>query len=199
MIGNALGLIIKPKSQWQAIAKQEQFSLVSAVLYVAILALIPVVAWHYGVTVIGWSVGDGERIRMTRDSATVIIALFYFTMIVAVCAIGYMIHWMSTTYGTDSSTAKGIAVAGYSATPLFIAGAIGFFPVFWLALLIGVSAVSYAVYLLYVGIPIVMKIPEERGFLFSSAVIAICLVFLMMIMGGSVILWDLGAAPSFTD
>lgn len=199
MIGNALGLLIHPRSQWQAISSRGSFALVSAVIYTAVLAVIPAVAWFYGVTEIGWTVGDGERIRMTRDSASAIIGLFYLTMIVAVCAIGYMIHWMSKTYGTDSSTAKGIAVAGFSATPLFIAGAIGFMPVFWIALLIGVSAVSYAVYLLYVGIPIVMKIPEERGFLFSSAVIAICLVFLIVIMTGSVILWDMGFAPAFTD
>lgn len=199
MIGNALGLLIRPKNQWQAISSRGDFALLSAVLYTALLAVIPAIAWFYGVTEIGWTVGDGERIRMTKDSASAIIGLFYLTMIVAVCAIGYMIHWMSKTYGTDSSTAKGIAVAGFSATPLFIAGAIGFIPVFWVALLIGVSAVSYAVYLLYVGIPIVMRIPEERGFLFSSAVIAICLVFLIVIMTGSVILWDMGFAPTFTD
>lgn len=199
MIANALGLLIQPKSQWQAIAQKSSFALVSSVLYPMILAVIPAVAWLYGVTEIGWAVGDGDRIRMTWDSAMVIIILFYLAMVVAVCAIGFMIHWMSKTYGTDSSTAKGIAIAGFSATPLFIAGAIGFIPVFWVSLLIGVAAVSYAVYLLYLGIPIVMKIPEERGFLFSSAVIAICLVFLIIIMTGSVILWDMGAAPRFTD
>ncbi len=199
MIANALGLLVHPKSQWQVISEKKEFSLIYAIFYTAVLAVIPAIAWFYGVTEIGWTVGDGDRIIMTKDSALTIILLFYLTMVVAVCAIGYMIHWMSKTYGTDSSTAKGIAIAGFSATPLFIAGAVGFMPVFWLALLIGISAVSYAVYLLYLGIPIVMKIPEERGFLFSSAVIAICLVFLTVIMTGTVILWDMGAAPSFTD
>lgn len=199
MLGNAIGLLFRPKTQWQSIANRGNIALASAVLYTMILAVIPAVAWLYGVTQIGWTVGDGERIRMTSDSATTIIVLFYITMVVSVVLIGYMIHWMSRTYGSDSTMAKGVAIAGFSATPLFIAGAIGFMPVFWLALLIGVSAVSYSVYLLYVGIPIVMKIPEERGFLFSSAVIAICLVILIGIMTGTVILWDMGVAPSFTD
>lgn len=199
MIANMLGLLFRPKTQWQRIAEKDQFSFFSAFLYTAILAAIPAYAWFYGTTKIGWSVGDGDTIRMTADSAAVIVGLFYFTMVASVCVIGYMIHWMSHTYGTDSSTVKGIAVAGFSATPLFIAGAIGFVPVFWVALLIGVSAVSYAVYLLYLGIPVVMGIPQERGFLFSSAVIAFCLVILMAIMGGTVIMWDMGAAPGFTD
>ena len=69
----------------------------------------------------------------------------------------------------------------------------------WIDMLIGVVAVSWAVYLLYLGIPIVMGIPEERGFLFSSAVLAISMVILICLMVGSVILWDFGAAPAFTD
>jgi len=199
MIGNMIGLLIRPKTQWQRIAEKDNYALFSAVIYTVIFACLPAVAWFYGTTKIGWTVGDGDTIRMTAESAATIIALFYVTMVASVCVIGYMIHWMSQTYGADSSVAKGITIAGMSATPLFIAGAIGFAPVFWIALLIGVSAVCYAVYLLYLGIPIVMNIPEERGFLFSSAVIAFCLVILMIIMGGTVILWDMGAAPSFTD
>lgn len=199
MIGNIFGLLLQPKKQWAKIAEKDNFSLFSAVFYVVILALLPTAAWYYGTTQIGWVVGDGETIKMTADSAAVIVTLFYCTMIASVGAIGFMIHWMSQTYGADSSVAKGVAIAGFSATPLFISGAVGFIPIFWLALLIGVSAVCYAVYLLYLGIPTVMGIPEERGFLFSSAVVAFCLVILMVIMGGTVILWDMGAAPSFVD
>ena len=106
---------------------------------------------------------------------------------------------LSDTYGADSSLTKGIVIAGLTATPLFIAGAVGFYPLLWLDMLVGVAAVSWAVYLMYLGIPIVMNIPEERGFLFSSAVLAIAMVILICLMVGSVILWDFGAAPAFTD
>ncbi|MGI9295433.1 MAG: Yip1 family protein [Pseudomonadales bacterium] len=199
MIGHIFGLLFSPKRQWQAIAEQETFSLAKAVLYAMLLAVIPAVAWYYGVTDIGWSVGDGDTVRMTSESALAIIVLFYLTMILSVIGIGFMIHWMATTYGAESSTAKGIAITGFAATPLFVAGAVGFLPVFWLALSIAIAAVCYAVYLLYLGIPAVMHIPEERGFLFASAVLAVCMVVLMMIMGGTVILWDMGAAPEFID
>jgi Yip1 domain len=199
MIGNIVGLLFRPKTQWQKIADKGSFSLFPAFMYTAILALLPAVAWFYGTTIIGWSVADGDIIRLTSDSATILIALFYLTMVGSICAIGFMIHWMSETYGSDSSVAKGIAIAGFSATPLFIAGAIGFMPLFWLALVLSLVAVCYTVYLLYLGIPAVMDIPEERGFLFASAVVAFCMVLLIVIMGGSVILWDMGAAPSFTD
>jgi len=199
MISNIIGLLIWPKSQWQSIAEKGQFGLGGAMFYILLLASIPALAWYYGATQVGWTVGDGDVIKLTQQSGQILISLFYLTMVVSLCAIGYSIHWMASTYGADSSTSKGIAIAGFTATPLFIAGVVGFIPIFWLALLIAIAAVSYAVYLLYLGIPIVMKIPEERGFLFASAVVAVCMVILMVIMGGSVILWDFGAAPAFTD
>jgi len=62
-----------------------------------------------------------------------------------------------------------------------------------------VVAVGWSLYLLYVGIPAVMKVPQERGFLFASAVVAVCLVILIAIMGASVILWDMGFAPEYTN
>jgi hypothetical protein len=199
MFNHAIGLLVQPSTQWRKVAELPQATLTTMILYPCIMALLPAVAWYYGTTRVGWSVGDGDSIKLTTDSALAIIILFYFAMISAVAIIGYFIHWMSDTYGADSSFAKGIVIAGFTATPLFLAGSSGFYPVLWLDMLVGVTSVCWSVYLLYLGIPIVMKIPEERGFLFSSAVIAICLVMLICIMVGSVILWDFGAAPAFTD
>ena len=199
MFNHAIGILVRPSTQWRTVAKLPEPSLNTLILYPCIMAVLPAVAWFYGTTVVGWSVGDGDAIKLTADSARAIVILFYLAMIVAVAGIGYFIHWMADTYGANSTIAKGIAIAGLSATPLFLAGATGFYPLLWMDLLLGVVAVSWSVYLLYLGIPIVMDIPEERGFLFSSAVIAICLVMTTCIMVGSVILWDFGAAPAFTD
>ena len=200
MIQHTIGLLTRPSAQWRAIAQLPEKSLNTLVLYPCILAILPAVAWYYGTSRIGWTVGDSEdAIKLTTASARQISILFYLAMVACVAVIGYFIHWMSETYGAASTLARGIVIAGLTATPLFIAGLTGFYPLLWLDLLLGVAAISWSVYLLYLGIPIVMGIPEERGFLFSSAVIAIALVILICLMVGSVILWDFGAAPAFTD
>ncbi|MBA6412558.1 YIP1 family protein [Parahaliea sp. F7430] len=200
MIQHTFGLLVKPSAQWRTIAKLPTPSFNTLILYPCLMALLPAIAWYYGTSRIGWSVGDGgQAIKLTMESARQISILFYLGMVACVLAIGYFVHWMSRTYGADSSFAKGIVVAGLTATPLFIAGLVGFYPVLWVDLLIGVVAISWSIYLLYLGIPIVMGIPEERGFLFSSAVVAIGLVILIGLMVTSVILWDMGAAPAFTD
>jgi hypothetical protein len=43
----------------------------------------------------------------------------------------------------------------------------------WLNFVLGLPALAYMVYLLYTGVPVMMEIFEERGFLFSSAVLAV--------------------------
>ncbi len=200
MIQHTFGLLVKPSAQWRTIAELPEKSLNTLVLYPCIMAILPAVAWYYGTSQVGWTVGDhGDTVRLTTASARQICILFYLAMVTSVAIIGYFIHWMSATYGADSSITKGIVIAGLTATPLFITGLVGFHPVLWLDLLIGVAAISWSVYLLYLGIPIVMDIPEERGFLFSSAVLAIALVILIALMVSSVILWEYGAAPAFTD
>lgn len=195
---NSLQLLVQPRRGWENLAEHMPATLPSALLYSMVFAALPAAAWYFGTTTIGWKVGSDDAVRLTAESAQRIVIAFYLVMIAAVVAIGYTVHWMAQTYGAQSSVARGIALAGFTATPLFIAGAVGFHPHLVLALALGVIAVGYAVYLLYTGIPIVMRIPQERGFLFASAVIAVALVILIAIMGASVILWDLGLAPVFT-
>lgn len=199
MIANVMGLIFQPVKQWKAISELPENKVKLSFIYTLVMALLPAVAWYRGTTVVGWRIGSGDVTRLTPESALTIVILFYIAMVASIVAIGYMIHWMAATYGAQSTVAKGIMIAGFTATPLFLAGAVGFYPIFWVDLCLGLIAVSYALYLLYKGIPIVFHIPEERGFLFASAVLAVCLVILMTIMGGSVILWDMGATPVFTD
>jgi hypothetical protein len=111
---------------------------------------------------------------------------------------GAMIHWMSKTYGAEKPLAQCIALAAYTATPMFLVGLMMLYPALWLNLLMGLPALAYSVYLLYTGVPIMMEIPEERGFLFSSAVLAVGLVMLVGILAASVILWSFGIGPVYT-
>lgn len=200
MLNNPLSFLISPKKQWQAVAQASLGTLRTSALYTFVLAALPCFAWYYGTTVTGWRLpGGSELVHLTPDSALKIIIAFYCAIILALWGIGYAIHWMAGTYGSITTFTKGYAVAAYGATPLFIAGLIGFYPLLWLDLGVGMLAVGWAVYLLYSGLPVVMNIPAERGFLYASAVVGVCMVSLMAMMGATVVLWDLGLMPEFMD
>ena len=200
MIQHGLALLVQPHAAWRRVAQLQGSSFNSLALFPVVMAILPAVAWYYGTSRVGWTVGSsGDAIRLTESSATEIAFLFYLVMIGSVAIIGYFIHWMSSTYGANSTLTRGIVIAGLTCSPLFVAGLVGFHPLLWLDLLIGVVALSWSTYLLYLGIPIVMNIPEERGFLFSSAIIAIALVIFVGILVVTILAWEYGFAPEFTD
>ena len=105
---------------------------------------------------------------------------------------------MSRTYGASQPLGQCYALATYTATPLFLVGALHLQPILWLNLLVGLPVLGYTVFIFYTGVPAMMAIPPERGFLFSSAVMAFGLVALVALLAISVLLWSSGFAPSFT-
>jgi hypothetical protein len=71
------------------------------------------------------------------------------------------------------------------------------YPVLWFVMAVGLVGLSYSVYLLYSGVPIMMHIPEEKGFIYSSSVVTCGLVLLVILMATSVILWSTGMGPVY--
>ncbi len=199
MISTALGFVFKPTQQWQKIASTPEDKLRIYILYPIVLGLIPAIAWYYGTTNTGWTIGDDDTTYLTANSALKIAVLFYLAQLFSIWVIGLFIHWMADTYAAESTPLKGIVVAGFTTTPFMLAGVVGFIPVVWFDIIVALAAIAQSVYLLYIGIPIAMRIPEEQGFLYASAMVAVGMVILICLMCAIVILWDMGFAPSFTD
>lgn len=198
-LSHVWGLMTAPEREWKSI-KQERCTIGRCYCsHVLLLALIPAVAGYIGTTLVGWQVTSREVHRLTPDSALTIAILFYLTMLVAVFTIGKLIHWMGQTYGAKQPLAQCIALAAYTATPLFLIGVMLLYPLLWLNLLLGLPALAYSVYLLYSGVPVMMGITKERGFLFASAVLAVGLVILVGVLAASVILWGVGLGPALAS
>ncbi|MGA8260608.1 MAG: Yip1 family protein [Arenicellales bacterium] len=192
-------ILTEPRAAWGRI-RDEDSSIAELYLRVIVpLAIISPVAGLIGTTRFGWQIGAGEPIRLTTGSAMQISIVYFGAILVTVFIIGTLISWMSDTYGSRQSLARSVAIAAYAAVPLFLVGFVQIYPVLWINFLIGLPALAYAVYLLYLGVPIVMNISPERGFLFSSAVLAVCLVALVGLLASTVVLWSYGLGPSFTD
>lgn len=199
LIKHLLGLLLSPKQEWRAIAANEKSILACYLELILILALIPPFAGFYGTTQIGWQLGWGEPIRLTMDSALTIAVLYYLAILAAVLIVAQGIHWMAQTYGASPTLAQCVKLAAFTASPLLLMGVMQFYPVLWVNFLFGLAALAYTVYLLYTGVPIMMNISEERGFLFSTAVLTFGLVAFVAMLAITVILWGLGLSPEYTS
>ena len=105
---------------------------------------------------------------------------------------------MSQTYGDKATLSQGITLISYTATPFFIAGLLGLYPILWLDITLGIAVACYCIYLLYNGVAPVMHVVQERGFLYASAVFAIALVSFVGLLTVTVLLWDFGPSPEYT-
>lgn len=196
---HVIGLLFSPHSEWEKISNENRAGSICFFRCVLIMAALPAIAWYFGLTTVGWEFG-GRVIRMTHASAGQIMILFYIAMLAGVAFLGYMVHWMSATYEvSESSIGKGISIVGYTFIPMFVFGVAGFYPILWLDMLLFCLAAGYTVYLLYLGVPAVMRIPQEKGFLYASAMTAVGLVMCAALLGATVVLWELGAMPVFLD
>lgn len=198
ILNHVWGLFAHPEEEWKKVRKERSSIAKSFLSHVLLLAAIPAVAGYFGTTKVGWRIAGSEVTRLTHESALTIAIISYVTMLVAVLSIGTLIHWMGQTYGSKQPLSQCIALSTHTATPLFVIGIMMLYPIWWLNFIIGLPALAYTVYLLYTGLPIMMGISKERGFLFSSAVLAVGLVMLVGLLAATVILWSVGAGPALT-
>ena len=197
MILNHLwGLYAHPKEEWHNIDERHE-SYFYSLSHIAIISLIPALACYYASAYLGWSIGVGELIKLTKQSAMVMSVGMYFGLMVGVVALAVLIHELAKTFDANPTYTQSLELAAYTATPLFMVGFAALYPALWFVMLVGFAGLSYSVYLLYSGVPILMHIPEDKGFIYSSSVVTCGLVLLVILMAASVIAWSNGLGPVY--
>lgn len=198
-LAHTFGLLTNPDQQWEAIRKDSESVTRLYTGHVLLLALIPALAGFIGTSQIGWQIGDGQVTRLSVNSALSLSVLFYAAMLAGIFILGKFIDFFAATYEVADRTPRGVTMAAYTATPIFLIGVIAVYPNIWVNMVAGLVAIAYAVYLLYEGLPILMKIPEDRGFMFASAVLTVGLVMFVALLAISVVIWSLGVGPIYVS
>ncbi len=201
LLNHAFGLFKNPDSEWLAIRKEKAPPRRLYVAYVFVLAAIAPICAYISTAHFGWTVGNERLIKFTEISAMQLSILTYLAMLVGVFALGYAINWMARTYGANQETApsRGIALASYSCTPLFLAGFALLYPSPWFNVIIFMIAACYGAWLMFNGLPVVMGIPKDQALMYSGALLTVALVILVSTRVGSVILWNYGFGPVYIN
>lgn len=169
-------------------ADREPAKITDIMLHVAFLALIPTVCGYIATVHIGWDIGVGTPFTLPQDQAVIVALAAYLTFNIGVYALGYAICWLAKTFDVKPDPMHCTELAVFTSLPLFALGFVALYPVLYIDVTIGFLAIAAAVYLLYIGVPIFMHIPEEEGFVYSTWVVSIGLVMLIVFLGASVFL-----------
>jgi len=198
ILNHIWGLYAHPKEEWQTIEKRHE-SLMYSIVHILTVALIPAICSYYAAAHIGWTIGAGDVIKLSESSAMAMSIAMYAGLSVGVFALAYLIKWMAKTFDATPDFSQSLELAAYTATPLLMVGITTLYPVLWFVTLSGLAALAYSVYLLYSGIPIMMNIPEEKGFIYSSSIVTCGLVLLVALMAISAILFGMGIGSEYTS
>ncbi|QYK02613.1 Yip1 family protein [Shewanella psychrotolerans] len=196
ILNHLMGLYTHPKEEWHTIEKNHE-AVKSSLSHVLLIALIPSICTYFASTAIGWNLGVSDPLFLTSNSALVMSISMYFGLIAGVFALAYLAFWMAKTFDAEPSYTQALELAAYTATPLFMVGLAALYPSIWFMMVVGLAGLSYSIYLLYTGVPIIMNIPEEKGFIYASSVVTAGLVLLVALMASSIILWSMGLGPMY--
>ncbi|TVZ40641.1 uncharacterized protein DUF1282 [Alteromonadaceae bacterium 2753L.S.0a.02] len=203
LLQHTIGIMTNPSAEWVSVRDDKSSFKQVFLSHVPFLALIPALASFYGVTQVGWSVGDADPIKLSVNSALSLCALTYVALLAGVFVLGEFINWMSRTYGVQETEERrhhaGTALAVCVTTPLFLSGIFLVVPSIWLNALAMAAAGAYAVYLIFEGLPIIMNINRERAFMYASSVVTVGLVLMVTAMIATVLMWGMGIGPVYID
>lgn len=104
--------------------------------------------------------------------------LAFALALVAVFVLSKVISLLAPGFGGQKNDVQALKVAAYASTPAWLAG---IFNIHGRFLIVAIIISLYSLYLLYVGLPVLMKVPGDRAMGYTAVVIiASIVIFLVM-------------------
>lgn len=161
ILSRAWGLLREPKKEWEQI-KAEQTTIPHILIgYVAPLAAIPPVCDLIGSALFNrlLTVEPGEAVIRAVVTWLVTIGLVFF--------LGVLVNVLADNFDGDKDELAAQKIAAYSLTPSFLSGVFSLWPPLWWVSLFALAAM---VYIMFRGLPILMKAPPDRALAYAGTV-----------------------------
>ena len=184
------GILLQPGSTWKAI--DGEFTKPAALYrgWVLPLALIGPICGAFGTLVFGLSFGVIGSYRVPVQSIATLAVVDYVLSVVGVFALSMIVNALAPTFGGQKNDVQALKLAAYGSTPWFVAGVFQLLP--QLAL-VRILVSLYTVYLVFSGIPIVMKPAKDQAMGYAIvAVLGAVVVALIVLAVHTAFLPDYG-------
>lgn len=172
LIERAKAILLKPAETWPVI---EAESATVASIYkdwLLVMAAIPAVCTFIGLSVIGAGMfGYGFRIPIMVGLTTMVVR--YVMSLVVAFVIALIVDALAPTFGGTKNQLAALKVVAYGGTASYVAGLLNLLPSLSL---LGVIAACYSIYLVYLGLPVLMKCPRDKAAGYTAVVVVIAIV-----------------------
>lgn len=171
-VERAKNIILSPATEWPTIAAEE--SSVQAIYtgYLVVLAAIPAVAGFIGMTLIGFgAMGMGRHMSLGGGLLAMVVG--YLISLLLVYLVAWVVDALAPSFRAQKNFLNAFKLVAYSATPGMVAGVLQILP---MLAPITLLASLYGIYELYLGLPVLMKVPQERAILYAAAIVVATLI-----------------------
>jgi len=159
------------------------------------LGLLPPLSAVIGTMAFGWRLGV-EPLFLPAGTVVAIGAAYFVLLLFGFVSTAVVARWMASTYGADTSWSRSFALVTLVGAPLAVGSIVHLYPNAFLNVLVLVPTLIFSMYLLYRGLPAVMKTDSGRGMLMASSLIAYLLVSWVTLLGITAVLWSWGIGPN---
>jgi hypothetical protein len=156
LIARVKNILLAPGAEWPVIAAESSSAGSIYMGYVAPLVAIGVIAAFIGQSAIGLPIVG--RVGVVAGLIHAIIS-FVFSLL-GVFVIAWIVDILAPTFGGQRDSLAALKATAYSFTPGWVAGVLNIVPMLGLLVIVGAL---YGLYLLYLGLPVVMRCPREKA------------------------------------
>lgn len=166
-------ILLTPRDEWPRIATEAATVQGLYSGYIAWLAAIPALCGLFA-----WN-----------SASLNALAIAYLASLVGAYIMAIIIDALASSFGGQRDATQAMKLVAYSATASWVAGVGELIPlVGWI---VGLAGAAYSVYLLYLGLPVLMRCPPQRAVLYTVVIVVLTLVVfgvLGALLGGGAVL-----------
>ena len=170
-------ILLSPRTEWEVIDAESTTPAQLYTGYIVPLAAIGPIAQLIGYSVFGISVPFMGTYRVPLGSAITSAIVTYVLSLVGTYILALIIDALAPTFNGQRSQIQALKVAAYSSTASWVAGIFALIPGLRFLAILGI----YSLYLLYLGLPVLMKSPKEKATGYTLVVILAAIVLFMLI------------------
>ncbi len=191
LVERAKNILLKPVETWNVIAEEPATTRSLFTGYAVVLAAIPPVAGFIGGQVFGHGI-FGITYRPPFIGALVGAIFQYVLSLIGIYVFALIIDALAPSFDGQKNQVQALKVAVYAYTAAWVAGIFALIPALSLLTLLGGL---YSLYLLFLGLPRVMRAPESKALGYTAVCVVVGIV-LSIIVGAVVGLLGFGAISS---
>jgi hypothetical protein len=185
LVARVQNILLKPTTEWDVIDGEPATVQGLFTGYAMILAAIPAVAGAIG-----------SLIVVHNPVLAVAGAIMgYVVGLISAFANGFIIDALAPSFDGQKNLVQGMKASVYASTGVWVAGIAAIIPV--VGGLVVFAGLVYTLYLLYLGLPKLMKVPQEKalGYFIVVVVVEVVIYFVFAMITGAIIgMLAIGAA-----